>query len=137
MTETWRRGLLRDLAAQECLDLLGTRSVGRLAFVDDEGPVALPVSFRWADGAVLLAISAHGSIGRHVRDRVVGFEVDELDTVTRSGWSVLVRGTAAFVDVEDLPVRPEARPHPWPEGVRSLYVRVVPRSVSGRRLLPG
>jgi uncharacterized protein len=93
------------------------------------------VNYVSQQGTVLLRISPHSSVGRHIRGRVVGFEVDEIDTATRSGWSVLVRGTARFVDVEDLPLGDDARPQPWPEGVRSLHVRITPRSVTGRRLL--
>src|ERR1700712_1247885 len=118
MTETWTRGLMRDLAQDECLRLLDTRSVGRLAFVDDEGPAVVPVNYVAQDGAVLLRISPHSSIGRHVRDQVVAFEADDIDEPTRSGWSVLLRGPARFVDAEDLPLTAETRPQPWPEGVR-------------------
>ncbi|HET9827581.1 MAG TPA: pyridoxamine 5'-phosphate oxidase family protein [Nocardioidaceae bacterium] len=135
MSVDWHHGLLRDLPEEECRRLLDTGSLGRLVYVDDEGPVAVPVNYVSQQGTVLLRISPHGSVGRHIRGRVVGFEVDEIDTATRSGWSVLVRGTARFVDVEDLPLGNDARPQPWPEGVRSLHVRVTPRSVTGRQLL--
>jgi len=30
---------------------------------------------------------------------------------------------------------PEDRPTPWPEGLRSLYLRLTPDAVTGRRLL--
>jgi hypothetical protein len=136
MTETWTRGLLLELPEDECLRLLATRRVGRLVFVDEEGPVALPVNYVSQEGAILLRTSPHGSIGLHVRDRIVGFEVDDLDEASRTGWSVVLRGTASFVDTEDLPVGPGARPQPWPDGVRSLHVRISRTSVSGRRLLP-
>ncbi len=137
MTETWTRVLMHDLTQDECLQLLGTRKVGRLAFVDDEGPVVLPVSYVAQQGGVLLRVSPHGSIARHIRGRVVGFEVDDIEETTREGWSVLLRGTASFVDHDDLPFQGDARPEPWPEGVRSLHARVTRRSLTGRRLLPG
>jgi hypothetical protein len=44
MTETWTRGLMPDLTEGECRQLVETRSVGRLAFVDDGGPAVLPVN---------------------------------------------------------------------------------------------
>ena len=135
MTQTWSRGLLLDLSEEDCRRLLDSRTFGRLAFVDDQGPVVLPVNYVTHGGAVLLRLSPHGSIGLHVRDRVVGLEVDDIDESARSGWSVLVRGTAGFVDADDLPVGLDARPQPWPEGVRSLHVRITPRSVTGRRLV--
>jgi nitroimidazol reductase NimA-like FMN-containing flavoprotein (pyridoxamine 5'-phosphate oxidase superfamily) len=137
MTKTWSHGLLHDLPEDECVRLLDSRRVGRLAFVDDEGPAVVPVNYVSHQGAVLLSISPHSSIGRHIRGQVVGIEVDDIDEDTRSGWSVLVRGLATFVDYDDLPDRAEGLPEPWPDGVRSLHVRVTRRSVTGRRLLPG
>ncbi len=135
MTQTWSHGRMHELSEDECLEFLDTRRVGRLVFVDDEGPVALPVNYVSQGGTVLLRTSPHGPIARHVRDRTVGFEVDGIDETTRSGWSVVVRGTASFVDSEDLPGAVGARPQPWPEGVRSLHVRIRHQSITGRRLL--
>jgi uncharacterized protein len=137
MTDTWSRGLLHELAQDECLRLLESRRVGRLAFVDDEGPAVIPVNYVSYQGAVLFTISPHSSIGRHIRGQVVGLEVDDIDEGARSGWSVLLRGIASFVDYDELPAQAEARPDPWPEGVRSLHVRVTRRLLTGRRLLPG
>ena len=53
-----------------------------------------------------------------------------------SGWSVLRRGRVEPVDTDDLPPA-AARPHPWAAGQRSLRLRLVPRTTTGRRLLPG
>lgn len=65
----------------------------------------------------------------------MAFEVDEVDEYTQSGWSVLFTGTAEVVDdVDDLPT--DARPLPWPEQTRWLFVRVPARSITGRRLYP-
>ena len=38
-SSSWKSGRLRELDASECLELLATRSVGRVAFCSDEGPV--------------------------------------------------------------------------------------------------
>jgi hypothetical protein len=57
------------------------------------------------------------------------------DEYTQTGWSVLVRGSAAYVDPTDLPAD-EDRPHTWAEGQRTLHVRITPHNIAGRRLLP-
>ena len=66
---------------------------------------------------------------------MAAFQVDEVDDYTESGWSVLVRGTLSPVDSDDLPA-PDERPEAWPAGQRSLHLRLTPRSVTGRRLVP-
>jgi hypothetical protein len=84
---------------------------------------------------VLFRTSPHNSIARHIDGTRTAFQIDEVDDYTQSGWSVLLSGTAELVDeVQSIP--PELRPLPWPEGARSLFVRVRVRSVTGRRLNP-
>jgi uncharacterized protein len=134
-TERWFHGHLREVSRDDCLALLGSKVVGRVAFCEDDGPTVIPVNFVVDDGTVLFRTGPHTAIARHVGQQAA-FEVDESDEYTESGWSVLVRGHVEHVDVEDLPSDPAARPMPWPEGARSLYLRIVPREITGRRLLP-
>lgn len=132
--DRWFQGHLMELDEAECWELLGTREVGRIAYVDDRGPVAVPVTFV-ADGeSVLIRVSPYSGLARHLPDALAAFEVDELNDFTRSGWSVVLRGRIQTVESDDLPA-PEARPTPWPEGQRSLHLRLTPDSVTGRRLL--
>jgi hypothetical protein len=134
-SSSWKSGRLRELDPSECLELLATRSVGRVAFCTDEGPVVLPVNYVVRDEDVLFRTSPHNSIARSVNGHQAAFEVDEVDDFTQSGWSVLMRGTAELVeDVHDIPT--ESRPVPWAEGTRSLFVRVRTRTITGRRLFP-
>ena len=134
-SSSWKSGRLRELDSSECLELLGTRSVGRVAFCTDEGPVVLPVNYVVRGEDVLFRTSPHNSIARYTNGHQAAFEVDEVDDFTQSGWSVLMRGTAELVeDVHDIPT--ESRPVPWAEGTRSLFVRVRTRSITGRRLFP-
>ncbi len=123
----------RDLTPTECLDLLGSVRLGRVAY-DDDGPVVLPVNYVVDRGTLLFRTSPYGKLGRHMQGSQVAFEVDQIDESTGAGWSVLVRGRAGYVDPLDLP-ETGARPASWrePEGLQSLHVRITPTSVSGRR----
>src|SRR5215217_2525210 len=94
----WRPGRLRELNEHECRELIGSRSVGRVAFVDTTGPAVLPVNFVVADDAVVFRTSPHNEMARHLDGQPVAFEVDHVDDFTQSGWSVLVRGTGRFVE---------------------------------------
>jgi nitroimidazol reductase NimA-like FMN-containing flavoprotein (pyridoxamine 5'-phosphate oxidase superfamily) len=131
----WYPGRLRELQRPECLELVATRSVGRVAFCTPDGPIVLPVTYTLDGDEVVFRTAPHNIIARNVQGRPTTFEVDEIDDFTQSGWSVLIQGTGEFVDsVEDL--SEEARPTPWAEGIRTLFIKVVPRQVSGRRLFP-
>jgi uncharacterized protein len=136
-TEHWFPGRLTDMPAGECRDLMGSTSVGRVAFVDEDGPVVLPVNHVLDGDTVLFCTSPHNSVARYVDSSLVAFEVDEFDDFTQTGWSVLVRGMASFVAADELSRDERLRPYPWADGVRTLVVRITPVSVTGRRILPG
>jgi uncharacterized protein len=132
--EEWFPSHIREIDAAECLDLLAGTTVGRVAYCDEDGPVVLPVNYVVNGGDVMFRISPHSSLAQHLRSGPAAFQIDESDAYTQSGWSVLVRGTAAFVEYDELP-EPTSRPSPWPEGNRTLHVRITPSSITGRRLL--
>jgi uncharacterized protein len=134
--EHWFPGRLTEMPAGECRDLMGSTSVGRVAFVDEDGPVVLPVNYVLDGDTVLFRTSPATTIGRHLDSAAVAFEVDEFDDYTQSGWSVVLRGVASFVADDEL-APDQHRPFPWADGVRPLVIRVTPVSVSGRRILPG
>ncbi|HEY7721486.1 MAG TPA: pyridoxamine 5'-phosphate oxidase family protein [Pedococcus sp.] len=125
------------LTTEECLQLLATASVGRIAVTRDALPVILPVNFavdgtslviRTNDGAILKAARAGGA--------VVAFEVDSLDEEAMTGWSVLVTGTLREISAVSAVLRAEQLPlAPWAGGVRRHFVRITPGLMSGRRLL--
>ncbi len=133
--EPWFPSHLREISQAECLGLLAAHQVGRVAYCDDLGPVVLPVNYVLDHDTLLLEVSPHSTLATHLRSGAACFEIDEVDEFSQSGWSVLVRGTATFVENEDLPgdlVEPIA----WAEGQRQFHVRVTPSQISGRRLLP-
>jgi hypothetical protein len=95
----------------------------------------LPVNYTLDHDTVLIQVSPHSVLGRRLQGARASFEIDDVDDYNQSGWSVLVRGDASYVDSADLPAD-AGRPHSWAEGHRSLHVRIVPSLISGRRLLP-
>jgi nitroimidazol reductase NimA-like FMN-containing flavoprotein (pyridoxamine 5'-phosphate oxidase superfamily) len=125
-------GQFRELPEAECLELLKTKQLGRVAY-HDQGPVVLPVKYVLDEDTVLFRTSPHSSLAQHMRATHAAFQVDEIDDETDAGWSVLIRGRATYVDCSDLPEVADRAP-PWHEGVQSLHVRITPRVISGRRL---
>lgn len=134
--ERWFPSHLREISKTECLELLASHKVGRVAYCDDLGPVVLPINYALDQDTILVQISPHSTLSRHLRSAPASFQIDDFDDFNQTGWSVLVRGDAAHVDSADLPADDEDRPHAWAEGQRTFHVRITPHDISGRRLLP-
>lgn len=121
---------VEDLDRDECLRLLRSEVVGRIAVVvDDDSPLVVPVNYSLDDDVVVFR-TAPGSKLWGLRRRPVSFEVDQHDWYTRTGWSVLVRGTCHEVD-EDAA---GAVVQPWDAGDKRHWVRLVPHEITGRRI---
>ena len=131
------RRALEDLSSDECFTLLGQETVGRLVYVDDLGPAAVPVDYALAGHGIVFR-SEDGSKIRASREHDVAFEVDHIDRASRSGWSVLVRGTSEEVEFEhlhELLGRIDGYvPLPWKKGIHKIWVVITPKTVTGRRL---
>ena len=134
-TFPWTAGSLVELTPDECERLLSTHAVGRVAWNGPAEPTVLPVNFIVVDGEIWFRTTAHSSLSRQIDDLPISFQVDDVDEFTRSGWSVLVRGTARIVyDAARVP-RTWPGLETWPAGAHALHVVVEPREITGRRLL--
>ncbi len=133
-SEEWPEIQLIELGEDECWKLASGQLLGRIAWSSGSGPVALPVNYVVHERGVWIRTSAYSSLVREVDDNQVAFETDQIDPATHLGWSVLLRGTAEVrYRPEEVPV--EVREHEsWPAGNRPLWVHIVPRAVTGRRL---
>ena len=66
---------------------------------------------------------------------MVAYEADEIDPATRTGWSVVVTGTATRVaDPAEL-ARYQRLLTPWIDAAMRQLVRIRPEIVSGYRLV--
>jgi hypothetical protein len=128
---------LEELSYQECMYLLGTAQVGRLAVVVGHYPQVFPVNYR-LDGSTVVFRTHIGTKLLAAHHQNVGFEVDYLDPVARSGWSVLIQGMAEDVtDREADPVTDRTRAagvEPWTGGDNPRLVRIIPAKTTGRRI---
>ena len=131
------RRTLEDLSWDECFTLLGQETVGRLVYEDDLGLAAVPINYAVA-GHDIVFRSEEGSKVRGLREHGVAFEVDHIDEATRSGWSVLVRGTSEEVEIGHVPELLRridgGVPLPWKKGIHKIWVVITPKTVTGRRL---
>jgi uncharacterized protein len=132
-------GALEEIDERECWRLLATQPVGRVAVIVGQYPVVFPVNYA-VDGRHIFFRTGSGTKLWAIHRSNVTFEVDELDVVNRTGWSVMVRGAARELSVEhnpDLVARAEfSSAVPWAAGTRDSIVRIVADAVSGRRINP-
>ncbi|MCX2971378.1 pyridoxamine 5'-phosphate oxidase family protein [Streptomyces sp. TRM70308] len=126
---------MRELSDEECRELLSTHGVGRLLTATPDGPAITPVNYSVVDDAIVFR-TALGTGPADVVNQDTAFEVDRIDDALSQGWSVLVRGVAREVtDAEQVRRLEEtAYSRPWPQGRRDVWVCLVPRLLTGRRI---
>ena len=126
------------LSDSQCLELLRGEVVGRVALCTVDGPQVFPVNFTLTDDSVVFRTTAYSVLGTHAWQSRLAFEVDQIDTERRSGWSVVASGPGAQVrpgpELDEI-VR-TWNPDPWAGGTRPLYVRLRWDTLSGRRIGP-
>lgn len=121
------------LAADQCMELLSSAALGRLGVVVAGRPEIYPVNHTVFDGNILFRTGSGSKLDAAV-GQPVSFEVDGLDTATRTAWSVVVAGVATeiaqlhqLLDLLRLPV------FPWEPGAKPHLLTIRPESISGRR----
>jgi uncharacterized protein len=123
----------------KCRGLLAGGVFGRVAVCTADGPRILPVNYSMVGESVVFRTSAYGVVATHDWKSPIAFEVDNVDYAEHRGWSVLAVGPGERVeDAETLAmIKRTWDPHPWPSGSRPLYVRLVWRELTGRRIGQG
>lgn len=128
-----------ELATDTCWSLLRSQEVGRLGVVVRHWPLIVPVNYRLDEQTVVIRTA--GIVAAAADTANVTFQLDQVDPLAHTGWSVLVRGLAEVVGEHHRPWVAE-RTHrggvgPWGPGDRSHWIRVLPQQVTGRRLTAG
>ncbi|MFC5751405.1 pyridoxamine 5'-phosphate oxidase family protein [Actinomadura rugatobispora] len=128
-------GGLEILDTEECRSLLATTPLGRIVFTDRALPAVQPVNYVLADGDVVIRTSPASRLATAAGDAVVAFEIDDFDTASRTGWSVVVigraraaTGSAELAALRALPLRS------WAPGDHDHFIRIHPQLISGRRI---
>ncbi|MGE3621372.1 MAG: pyridoxamine 5'-phosphate oxidase family protein [Acidimicrobiia bacterium] len=129
---------VRQIGLDECWELLAGDEVGRLAVLRGGAPSITPVNYVVDDGVVVFRTD-HGTKLDHGPRSAAAFEIDHIDHEARTGWSVVLTGRleevtpydgARYERVSHLPIVP------WGGGDKRHWMRLVPLTVSGRRVGP-
>jgi len=127
---------LDEIDRAQCLELLGTTSLGRVAFLVEGRPVILPVNYA-VDGETIVFRTAEETVLNQVALQAVAFEVDRIDETSRTGWSVLAQGVAQDVsqaiDTKSERLRALALVS-WAPGQRHRWFGIKADVLTGRRL---
>jgi nitroimidazol reductase NimA-like FMN-containing flavoprotein (pyridoxamine 5'-phosphate oxidase superfamily) len=127
----------QELTKSECFALLSGARLGRVAVVDDQGPIVFPVNFVLDRHMVVFRTDEGTKLDAAIRGSRVAFEIDGTDAAAHTGWSVMVRGEAVEVrDPAELARLRRLPLSPWAPGAKSRYVRILPAVLTGRRILP-
>ena len=129
--------VLEELTAEECTEHLASAHVGRVVLSSGAIPVALPVNFAMLDDDIVFATAPGSKLQAAAHGNVVSVEIDGIDPLYHTGWSVLATGIAREVvdpveieKVRRLPLQPWA-----PSSDRQHFVRVATQLVTGRRIV--
>jgi nitroimidazol reductase NimA-like FMN-containing flavoprotein (pyridoxamine 5'-phosphate oxidase superfamily)/DNA-binding XRE family transcriptional regulator len=129
-------GRLEELDESQCLTLLHTQRIGRLAVFHAGQVHVFPVNFTMAGRAIGIR-TALGTKLEGADFRPVAFEVDDIDQSGRVGWSVVAKGVAQRVEDALDPVSSAlASEHlrPWAPGRRECLLAIHDPRLTGRRV---
>ncbi len=88
---------LEVLDRDECLRLLGSHPVGRVAVVVDAGPLIFPVNYALDGDSIVFRSDAGSKVSGASSGFPMSFEIDGIDEVLHTGWSVVVNGVGREV----------------------------------------
>ena len=135
---------LEHLDEAECLRLISPGGIGRLAYSGRFGLTVMPVNYRLYEGSIVFRTEQDSPTDEDLRTGMPGaeyqvaFEVDDVDSAAREGWSVLVQGAAHHVDSADEHASMlEAGVETWAGGHREHFLRILPTRITGRRIHRG
>jgi nitroimidazol reductase NimA-like FMN-containing flavoprotein (pyridoxamine 5'-phosphate oxidase superfamily) len=128
-----------ELDRSECLHLLATSSLGRLAVnLGDGPPVIRPVNFVFdAQSQSVVVRTGLGSKFHALANSAnAAFEVDGTDATGRIGWSVIILGaTEEITNQRELDRLAGLGLDPGVPGLRTHWFAIRARTVSGRRIV--
>lgn len=127
----------RTLSPEGCLTRLNEQVIGRVSWSGAEGIQTLPVTYAVREQGIVFRTAPYGILAELREEHHVAFEIDQFDTASRTGWSVVVHGRSrAVADVGDLVELWRANdPVPWAPGTRNLFIAISLDHVSGRAVI--
>jgi hypothetical protein len=131
---------LEELSARESMRLLGTVSLGRVAFTARALPAIRPVNHLVEGDYIIIRTDAAAAITATLKSEpgsvVVAYQADMIDDAEHLGWSVTVVGVAHRVIDPDEAAPYRRALHPWVTGEKDQVIAIHAELVTGFRLVP-
>lgn len=122
-------------AEEECHRRLRGGSVGRIAIRGEDAPEMRPVNFVMRGNEVVIRTGDGFILAAARRGEAAGFEIDDIDPLEHTGWSVIVTGKLFELPTDEehlaLPLRP------WASGLKDRFAGLSITRISGLRIPPG
>jgi len=134
MTEEHENPLL-VLPRQECLRLLRAGGVGCIGLPSSGAPLLRPVNFTLQGDALVIRTGEGRILDAARRLDLVSLEIQDVDRLEHTGWSVLVSGKLAELPSDALTAALPLRA--WASGRKDRLVALTLDEVSGLRIPPG
>jgi hypothetical protein len=126
---------IQILSRDDCTQRLRAGGVGRIALPSLGAPILRPVNFALHEGRVLIK-TGEGTILRAAeRGDAVSFEIDAIDALEHTGWSVLAVGNLRTYHEDREGPAPPLRA--WASGVKEDLVVIEVDELSGMQIPPG
>ena len=128
---------MTELTPAEAMRSIAEVPYGRIVFTVDSVPAIRVVNHVVDGDRVVFRTHPAGGIAAGLApftNTVVAYEADDIDPVTRTGWSAIVTGTAHPVTDLDELVEYTRVLTPWVGGPRNAVVAIEPSSLTGFRL---
>jgi uncharacterized protein len=119
------------LGRQQCLDLMLSHHLGRVAWQAADLPQILPITYAMHEGFAYFRTAPDSILAELAQSTSVALEVDELDEQNRSGWAIVMHGSAVSEPDALADLWASDSLVPWATGNRTLFIRSV-QSVTGR-----
>jgi nitroimidazol reductase NimA-like FMN-containing flavoprotein (pyridoxamine 5'-phosphate oxidase superfamily) len=122
------------MGRQQCLDLIESHHLGRIAWQAADLPQILPISYAMHQGSLYFRTLPDGLLAELAQPTSVALEVDDLDQQTRTGWSIVLHGHSSAVREPDELADMWASDSlvPWAAGNRTLFIRIRPDRIERR-----
>jgi len=123
-----------QLSIDQCWELLATEIVGRLAVIVDTHPEIFPVNFVLERRTIVFRTAGGTKAWGAKTAKPAAFEIDGYDSREQEAWSVVARGEIELIEnPADIQLVDALALEPWHPGEKSLYVRLAPKALTGRR----
>lgn len=126
--------VIQNLSDEESLELLATKTFGRLVVRRKDDMDLFPLNYLVHEGEIYFRTAEGSKLFSLTLNNDVLFEADNVDGDSQEAWSVVVKGTARTLSSNaEIEAADQLPLTPWLPTLKYNYVVVSPNEISGRK----